>query len=64
MVESRTGRSEGISPDDGTPSAAPGNWAARHDLITFLSTVIIVGLFEEVGWRGLCPSQAAASSRR
>ena len=31
MVEPRTGRSEGIVPDDGTSSTAPSNWAARHD---------------------------------
>jgi uncharacterized protein len=35
MVEPRTGRSEGIVPDDDTSSAAPGNWAARHDLLLF-----------------------------
>ena len=35
MVEPRTGRSDGIVPDDGTSSAAPGNWAARHDLLLF-----------------------------
>jgi uncharacterized protein len=35
MVEPRTGRNEGISPDDGTLSAAPGNWAARHDLLLY-----------------------------
>ena len=35
MVESRTGGSEGISPDSGMSASAPRNWAARHDLLLF-----------------------------
>jgi uncharacterized protein len=34
MVEPGAGRSEGISPSDGNDHA-PGNWAARHDLLLF-----------------------------
>ena len=35
MAEPRTGPSEGVSPDDHTPRAAPRNWAARHELVLF-----------------------------
>jgi membrane protease YdiL (CAAX protease family) len=35
MVESRTGGSEGISPDGAGSTTAPRNWAARHDLLLF-----------------------------
>jgi uncharacterized protein len=35
MADPKTGRSEGLGPDDGTSSAAPGNWAARHDLLLY-----------------------------
>ena len=35
MAEPRTGPSEGVSPDDRTTGAVPGNWAARHDLLLF-----------------------------
>jgi len=35
MAESLPGRSEEITPDDGTTGPARSNWAARHDLVLF-----------------------------
>ena len=35
MADPKTGRSEGLGPDDGTTSATRGNWAARHDLLLY-----------------------------
>ena len=35
MVEPGTERSKETSPDDGRSTTAPGNWAARHDLLLF-----------------------------
>jgi membrane protease YdiL (CAAX protease family) len=35
MVESLPGRSEEVTPDDGTTGPARSNWAARHDLVLF-----------------------------
>ena len=35
MADPKTGRSKGLGPDDGTSSTAPGNWAARHDLLLY-----------------------------
>jgi membrane protease YdiL (CAAX protease family) len=42
MAESRTGRSEGISPDDGASSTAPSNWAARHDLLLYFTLAYLL----------------------
>jgi membrane protease YdiL (CAAX protease family) len=41
MVEPRAGRGEGISPTDGT-GRAPGNWAARHDLVLFFALAYLL----------------------
>jgi membrane protease YdiL (CAAX protease family) len=40
MVEPVAGRGEGISPSDGTVRA-PGNWAARHDLLLFVLAYLL-----------------------
>lgn len=42
MAEPRTGRSEGISPDDRTAGTAPRNWAARHDLLLYFTLAYLV----------------------
>jgi membrane protease YdiL (CAAX protease family) len=42
MAEPRTGRSEDISPDDGTTDAAPRNWAARHDLLLYFALAYLL----------------------
>jgi uncharacterized protein len=41
MVELGAGRGEGISPRDGT-GRAPGNWAARHDLLLFFALAYLL----------------------
>ena len=42
MAEPRTGRSEEISPDEGTARSAPRNWAARHDLLLYFALAYLL----------------------